>query len=119
MTPSTGATGTPFWRWLTTRWRSNRGWSPWRAAITGTKGCAGGGTTSLGTFPDYTLDIEELRDLGDVTLGDIRGSGHGSDSAAPLVDPFWHPVRWRDGKIVWWRNCSTEAEALEAVGLRN
>ena len=26
----------------------------------------------LGAFPDYTLDIEELRDLGDVTLGHIR-----------------------------------------------
>lgn len=29
----------------------------------------------------------------------------------------WHPVRWRDGKAVWWRNCSTEKEALEAAGL--
>lgn len=71
----------------------------------------------LGAFPDYTLDIEELRDLGDVTLGHIRGWGHAADSATPLVDPSWHPVRWRDGKVVWWRNCSTEAEALEAVGL--
>ena len=71
----------------------------------------------LGTFPDYTLDIEELRDLGDVTLGDIRGWGHGADSATPLVDPSWHPVKWRNGKVVWWRNCATEAEALEAVGL--
>jgi hypothetical protein len=72
----------------------------------------------LGTFPDYTLDIEEVRDLGDVTLSHIRGWGHGSDSATPLVDPSWHPVRWRDGKVVWWRNCSTEAEALKAVRLR-
>lgn len=73
----------------------------------------------LGAFPDYTLDIEELRDLGDVTLGHSRGWGHAADSATPLVDRFWHPVRWRDGKIVWWRNCSTEAEALEAAGLRD
>jgi ketosteroid isomerase-like protein len=72
----------------------------------------------LGAFPDYTLDIEELRDLGEVTLGRIRGWGHAADSATPLADPFWNPVRWRDGKIVWWRNCSTEAEALEAVGPR-
>jgi hypothetical protein len=27
----------------------------------------------LGTFPDYVVEIEELRDLGDVTLGHIRG----------------------------------------------
>jgi ketosteroid isomerase-like protein len=72
----------------------------------------------LGAFPDYTLDIEELRDLGEVTLGHIRGWGHAAGSATPLVDPSWHPVRWRDGKVVWWRNCSTEAEALDAVGLR-
>jgi hypothetical protein len=72
----------------------------------------------LGAFPDYNLEVEELRDLGDVTLGHMRGWGHGADSATPLVDPFWIPMRWRDGKLVWWRNCATEAEALEAVGLR-
>jgi hypothetical protein len=27
-------------------------------------------------------------------------------------------VKWRDGKVIWWRNCLTEAEALEAAGLR-
>lgn len=72
----------------------------------------------LGAFPDYTIEIEEVQDLGDVTLGHIRGWGHGATSATPIVDPFWLPVRWRDGKCVWWRNCSTEAEALEAAGLR-
>ncbi len=41
----------------------------------------------LGTFPEYTLEIEELRDLGEVTLGHNRGWGHGADSATPLVDP--------------------------------
>jgi hypothetical protein len=70
----------------------------------------------LGVFPDYTVEVE-LRDLGDVTLARSRGWGHAADSATPLVDPFWLAVRWRDGKIVWWRNCATEAEALAAVGL--
>jgi ketosteroid isomerase-like protein len=72
----------------------------------------------LGAFPDYTVDIEELRDLGDVTLGHLRGWGHAADSATPVVDPSWQPMRWRDGKVVWWRNCLTEAEALEAAGLQ-
>ena len=72
----------------------------------------------LGAFPDYTCEVEELRDLGDVTLGHIRGWGHAATSDTPLVDPFWQPIRWRRGKCVWWRNCSTEAEALEAAGLR-
>jgi SnoaL-like domain len=74
----------------------------------------------LGVFPDYEIEVQELRDLGgDVTLAHIRGWGHGADSATPLIDPFWMPQRWRDGKCVWWRNCTTESEALEAAGLRD
>jgi ketosteroid isomerase-like protein len=69
----------------------------------------------LGAFPDYTVEVAELRVLGDVTLAHVRGQGHGAGSATPVIDPFWMPVRWRDGKIVWWRNCSTEEEALEAI----
>ena len=71
----------------------------------------------LGAFPDYTLEMEELRDLGDVTLVHARGWGHGAGSSTPLVDPFWMPLRWKNAKCVWWRNCSTEAEALKAIGL--
>jgi hypothetical protein len=71
----------------------------------------------LGAFPDYTIEVEEVRDLGDVTLSHSRGWGHGAGSATPLVDPFWQPLRWQDGKCIWWRNCATEAEALEAAGV--
>ena len=71
----------------------------------------------LGAFPDYSLEIEELRDLGDVTLAHLGGWGHGAGSATPLIDPLWQPLRWRNGKCVWWRNCATEEEALEAAGL--
>jgi hypothetical protein len=71
----------------------------------------------LGTFPDYTIEIEELRDLGDVTLAHLHGSGHGADSETPLVDPTWQPLRWRDGKCVWWRICTSEQEALSSAGL--
>ena len=74
-------------------------------------------TDFLGAFPDYICEVEELRDLGDVTLGHVRGWGHSAGSDTPIVDPFWQPNRWVNGKCVWWRNCLTEAEALEAVGL--
>ena len=40
----------------------------------------------LGAFPDYTIEIDELRDLGDVTLGHLRGWGHGAGSATPLIE---------------------------------
>ena len=72
----------------------------------------------LGAFPDYTVEIEEIRDLGEVTLSRIRGLGHSAGSDTPILDPSWQPTRWRDGKCIWWRICSTEEEALEAAGLR-
>jgi hypothetical protein len=88
MRPSTGATGTPFWLWWTTRWRSNRAWSRWTAATTATRALRRWWDDFLGTFPDYTCEVEELRDLGDVTLGHIRGWGRGAASDTPIVDPF-------------------------------
>jgi ketosteroid isomerase-like protein len=73
----------------------------------------------LDVLPDYTAEVEELHDLGDITLGRVRGRGHPADSTAPLIDTFWQPIRWRDAKCIWWRNCPTKAEALEAIGFRD
>jgi len=81
------------------------------------KGLRRGWESFLGAFREYNLEVEEVRDLGDVTLAQMRGWGHGADSATPLVDFVWIPMRWRDGKLIWWRNCSTEADALAAMGL--
>jgi hypothetical protein len=36
----------------------------------------------------------------------------------PFEDLLWHAGRWRRGKCVLWRAFATEAEALEALGLR-
>jgi len=69
----------------------------------------------LDMLPDYTIDVEEVRDLGDATLGRLRARGSGAASAAPLDEALWQPGRWRDRKCIWWRNFQTEAEALEAI----
>jgi ketosteroid isomerase-like protein len=68
-------------------------------------------------LPDYEVEVDEVRDLGDVTLARLRARGHGAGSAAPLEEVIWHVARWRDGRNTWWRNCITEEEALEAAGL--
>jgi hypothetical protein len=81
------------------------------------EGLRRGWESFLAAFADYNLEVQELRDLGEVTLALMRGGGQGADSATPLGDPVWIPMRWRDGKLVWWRSCSTEADALEAMGL--
>ena len=68
-------------------------------------------------FPDYDIEIVDLRDHGDVVIAALRALGHGAGSAVPLEDAIWHASRWRRGKCVWWRVCATETEALEAAGL--
>lgn len=70
------------------------------------------------TMPDYHVEIEELREVGDHVLVRARGLGHGASSRTPVVDPFWHALEVTDGRCTWWRNCSTEAEALEAIAER-
>jgi ketosteroid isomerase-like protein len=71
----------------------------------------------LGVFPDYSAEVVEARDLGDVTFATTRLSGHGAGSTAPTDQAIWFMVRWRRGKCVWWRTFLTRAEALEAAGL--
>ena len=72
----------------------------------------------LDAIPDYTLETVEARDLGHRTLTTLRTRGHGADSDTPFVDTVWVVVDWRGKKAVRWRVLSTEAEALDAAGLR-
>ena len=69
-------------------------------------------------FPDLRVEVEEIRDLGDTTFAAARLVGHGAGSEAAVERPVWHVMEWRDQKCVRWRSFPTEAEALEAAGLR-
>lgn len=73
----------------------------------------------LDALPDYTAEVEELHDLGDITLLKVRGRAHGAASSTPVIETFWQPIRWRDGMCIWWRNCATEVEALDAIEVRD
>src|SRR3954447_8827249 len=86
-------------------YRGERGLRDWREAI-------------MRFLPDYRVEIKEIRDLGDIVLLHSLGRAHGAASETPVHDPFWQVLEWRDGKCVWWRNCSTEAEANEAIAAR-
>jgi ketosteroid isomerase-like protein len=72
----------------------------------------------LDAFPDFAVEIVEVRDVGDLTLATVRTSGHGSDTDTPFEMPLWQVIRWRSGKCVGWRSYGIRAEALEAAGLR-
>jgi ketosteroid isomerase-like protein len=67
---------------------------------------------------DVALEVIAVRELGDVALTTFRMRGHGAGSDTPLDEKLWSATEWRAGKCVWWGNYGTEAEALEAVGLR-
>jgi len=72
----------------------------------------------LDVFPDFAVEVVEVRDLGDLTLAALRFGGHGAGSATPFEQAVWQLGEWREGKVVWWRAYGTEAEALEAAGVR-
>jgi ketosteroid isomerase-like protein len=67
--------------------------------------------------PDLRYEIEEVQDVGDVTIARVRQHGHGIGSDIPIEQAQWIVTRWRDKKAVWWRVVLSEAEALEAAGL--
>ena len=71
----------------------------------------------LDVWPDLTVEVVEVRDLGDLTLAAVHLRGHGAGSDLPSDATVWQVSRWREGKCVWLANFDTPGEALKAVGL--
>jgi ketosteroid isomerase-like protein len=69
------------------------------------------------TFPDFSVEILEARDVGDFVIAHLLRHGRGLESGTPFEDRLWQASEWRDGKVVWWQLFTSEAEALEAAGL--
>jgi ketosteroid isomerase-like protein len=69
----------------------------------------------LDAFPDFSAEIVEMDDLGDVTVAAVRTRGHGAGSETPLDQKIWQVARWQEGKCVWRGTFETRAEALEAA----
>jgi ketosteroid isomerase-like protein len=71
----------------------------------------------LEVMPDLRVELDEVRDLGDLTLACGRLRGTGARSGASFERAYWGVFRWHDKRIVWWHAFQSEAEALEAAGL--
>jgi ketosteroid isomerase-like protein len=69
-------------------------------------------------IPDFRIEVEGVRDLGDVTLAELHFRGHGLGSGAPIDQSTWQVIVWRGGKAVRLETFRSETEALDAVGLR-
>jgi ketosteroid isomerase-like protein len=70
------------------------------------------------TFASFQIEVIAVRTIGDVTVSRLDVHGRGRESGAPFEDAVWLAARAREGKSVWWQTCRSEAEALEALGLR-
>jgi ketosteroid isomerase-like protein len=69
-------------------------------------------------FPDWSPTIREVRDLDDFVLFHVDVAASGAGSGLGVDEDFWQVAEIQGGRIVWYRVCPTEQEALEAVGLR-
>jgi ketosteroid isomerase-like protein len=66
-------------------------------------------------FPDYRIEVVEVKDLGDVTVAAMSAVGHGAGSEVPFEDTTWLACRWREGRCVWWSVFYSWDEVLEAA----
>jgi hypothetical protein len=73
---------------------------------------------SFAVYPDLRAELYEVQTVGDMTVARGRLRGTGAGSGASFERTLWLANEWRDKKVVWWRAFESEAEALEAVGLR-
>jgi len=71
----------------------------------------------LDAFPDIAIEVVEVRDHGDMTVGAVIMRAHGAGGDAPVDMRVWRVARWQRGKCLWWRSFRNESEALEAAGL--
>jgi hypothetical protein len=71
----------------------------------------------VAVFPDFSVELVEVRDIGEFVVAAVRFCAHGAGSDAPVEQMQWHVARWRDKKTFWWKVYDTRAEALEAAGL--
>ena len=70
-----------------------------------------------GTWRDYSLDAEELFDVGSSVVVALRERGRGKGSGAPFEQRFAQVWTFSRGRIIRWDVFPDTARALEAVGL--
>jgi ketosteroid isomerase-like protein len=72
----------------------------------------------LEVYPDFTAEVEDVRDLGDRTITRVWFHGHGVASDVPIGQTMWQVAEFPQGQIIGWRFVTSEVDALEAAGLR-
>src|SRR3954451_16961658 len=71
----------------------------------------------MDAFDDFRAEPVEILDLGDKLLITAHYKGHGSGSGIPIDETLFQLCRLRGGLVVWQKDFSDRAEALDAAGL--
>jgi ketosteroid isomerase-like protein len=71
----------------------------------------------LAVYPDFSVEIEDVREFGDLTITRLRMNGRGVESGAAMDQEVWQVVRIREGQGTVVRFFGSEVDALEAAGL--
>ena len=73
----------------------------------------------LDAWDDWRIEATEYREAGDSIVVRARRTGTGKSSRIPMEDESFHVWTFRGAKAIRIEVFQTEAEALEAVGLRD
>jgi ketosteroid isomerase-like protein len=71
----------------------------------------------IGTWDDWSIEILNAREIGDLVLVGTRQRGRGKGSNAPVEADATFVFTMREGKIARWQMFLSEQQALKAVGL--
>ena len=69
-------------------------------------------------FPDFRSEVVRAVEGNDAVVAELRFGGSATRSGLAVEGRTWQALIFRGGKILSFRAYEAEAEALEAVGLR-
>jgi ketosteroid isomerase-like protein len=75
--------------------------------------------STLGAFPDLSIELLEIDEVGSGVLTTVRLRGRGADSKTPVDQTVWTVVMHRDGKATWWGAFTSRDEALAVAERRS
>jgi ketosteroid isomerase-like protein len=68
------------------------------------------------TWDDYSLEVRDMREVGEHVLVSLHQTGRGKSSGARMEGDAFFLVTLRDGKVARLQMFSAETQALEAAG---
>jgi ketosteroid isomerase-like protein len=69
----------------------------------------------IDTWDDYSIEVLDLREVGERVVASLRQRGRGKGSGIEMEADTWFVWSVRGGKVVRWQMFSSEREALEAA----